>query len=319
MSPVHDLMERLAAADPVAGGERLGTEQQREADALLERLLATPPEPSPQRPRRRWPQLAVATALVAVVVFAALSLLDSDEGPTPNIVARAVAALTQKDAVYHAVYIGRMRSTEFPEEHANPYVETWHTTSGRLHWRTYAERDGRRGRLLQDFAGQRRPGRLGGPALTYEARTNTIFESGFGRDTSVKGAPGVDQFDPGGSLKQLEDEGRLKVAGEVEIDGRRAYRLVSDAVKSSGGTVQRSEIIVDAESYLPRKQRLFVRAPNGMTTLVVWDYLEYERIPLSRKSSALLDFDPPAGAKCRPGTERPERKGSLGFPNPCER
>lgn len=319
MSP-RDLMERVGAANPVTDANRLSPDDEREADALLERLLATPAdgvvrERSSWRP---WPQLAVATALVAVVVFAALSLLDSDDGATPGIVEKAVAALTQPDAVYHAVYIGRMRSTEFPEEHANPYVETWHTTAGRLHWRTYAEKDGRRGRLLGDFAGQRRPGRLGGPALTYEARTNLIYESGFGRAPGT-GAPGVDPFDPGRSLKELEAEGRLRVAGEVEIDGRRAYRLVSDEFTSSGGRVQRSEILVDAETYLPREQRLFDRTANGKTTLVVWDYLKYERLPLNTKNSGLLDFDPPAGAKCRPGTERLERKGSLGFPNPCAR
>jgi hypothetical protein len=314
----HDLMERVGAADPVADASRLSPDDQLEADALLDRLLATPSEPVRARARRRLPGLAVATGLVAVAVFAVLSLWDSDEGPAPNVVAKAVAALTQPDAVYHAVYIGRMRSTEFPEAHANPYVETWHTSSGRLHWRTYAEKNGRRGRLFSDFAGQRRPGRLGGPALTYEARTNEIYESGFGRSPGA-GAPGVDPFDPGRSLKELEAEGRLRVAGEVEIDGRRAYRLVSDEFRSSSGRVQRSEILVDAESYLPREQRLFDRTDNGKTTLVVWDYLEYERLPLNSKNSALLDFDPPARAKCRPGTERLDRKGSLGFPNPCAR
>jgi hypothetical protein len=83
--------------------------------------------------------------------------------------------------------------------------------------------------------------------------------------------------------------------------------------------VERSQIFVDAQSYLPRGQRLFVRAPTGETTLVFWDYLEYERLPLNKKTSALLDFKPPAGAKCQPGTERIIRRGSLGFPNPCAR
>ena len=58
----HDeLMERLAAADPVRDPEELTPEDQREADALLARLLATPVEPAaePRRPRsqlrrRRW-------------------------------------------------------------------------------------------------------------------------------------------------------------------------------------------------------------------------------------------------------------------------
>jgi hypothetical protein len=94
---------------------------------------------------------------------------------------------------------------------------------------------------------------------------------------------------------------------------------VADARR--GGGVRRPQplIIFDAETYLPREQRLFDRTANGLTTTVVWDYLTYERLPLNKKTSALLDFNPTARAKCRPGTERIDRKGSLGFPNPCAR
>jgi len=52
MRPPHDLMERLAAADPMPEAERLSTEQQRDADALLEGLLATPVEHDRRRARR---------------------------------------------------------------------------------------------------------------------------------------------------------------------------------------------------------------------------------------------------------------------------
>ena len=87
MSRTQDVMDRLAAADPVADAHRLGTDDQRQADALLERLLATPAEAARERPRRRWPQLAAAAGLVAVALFAALSLLDSEDGRAPNVVA----------------------------------------------------------------------------------------------------------------------------------------------------------------------------------------------------------------------------------------
>jgi len=317
MSPPHDLIERLAAADPLPDVETLTPEQRRESDVLLERLLATTVEA--RRRRRRWPRVVVAGALGAVAVLAALSLLDSDEGSAPNVVAKAVAALTQPDAVYHAEVIPSLRSTEFPEPSPNIFFETWHTTTGRLHWRTYVAKKGGRGRLLSDFAGQRRPGRLGGPALTYEARTNLIYESGFGRAPSGGGAPGVDPFNPGSGLKELQAEGRLKFAGEVDVAGRRGFRLVSGAVKGSDGSIQRSQIIVDEETYLPLEQRLFVRAPNGETTRVGWRYVKYERLPLNEATSKLLDFDPPPGARCRPGTEHLNRKGALGFPNPCGR
>jgi hypothetical protein len=318
VSPTQDLMDRLAAADPVDSGDRLSPEQQREADALLERLLAIPATSAPARPgaRRHWPRLAVATAVAAAAVFVAVSLLGSDDGPAPNVVAEAVAALTQKDAVYHAEFIAHMRTSIEPRRAKSPYVETWHTIGGRLHWRDYVAKDGGKGRLVSELAGQRRPGRLGGPALMYDARTNQIFQSGFGR-TRSKHAPTVDPFNPGNGLKELQAEGRLRVAGEVEIGGRRAYRLVSGDVPAAGHTIQRTEIIVDAETYLPIRQRLFDRAPNGESAHVVWNYLTYERLPLNDRTTALLGFDPPAGAKCAPHTDRQIRKGSLGFPNPC--
>jgi hypothetical protein len=319
VSTAQDLMERLTAADPVADAGRLHPDEQRDADALLERLLATSVEQSPRRPRRRWPQLAVATALVAVVVFAALSLLDSDEGTVPSIVDKAVAALTQDDAVYHAVLTAHAHGSNVPKSRFTPLYETWHTAGGRMHWQTYLEKDGRRGRLVEDSAGQRRPGRLGGPGLRWESRSNEIYEFGFGRDPNLPGAPTVDPFAPGRGLKELQAEGRLRLAGETEVDGRKAYRLVSPTVRGTGGSRERSEIVVDAKTYLPRLQRLFIVAPNDKTLKIEWRYQVYETLPLNKKTSKLLDFDPPAGAKCRPGTGHLIRKGSLGFPNPCAR
>lgn len=317
MSSAHDLMERLGAADPVAGADRLSPGDQRETDAVLERILATPAEAARERPRRRWRRLAAITALAAVVIFAAFSLLDSDDGRAPNVVARAVAALTHKDVVYHARGLGYMWSPVEPKRQPSPFVETWHTAGGRMHSKTYAAKNGQRGRLYSEIAGQRRPGRLGGPALMYDAMKNEIYPSGFGR-TRAKMAPGVDPFDPGRALREFQAEGRLRVAGEIEVDGKRAYRLVSDWEQAAGGATQRSEIVVDARTYLPITHRLWSRAPNGRGTAgMVWHYLTYERLPLNERTARLLDLDAPADAKCSEGTYPLIRKGSLGYPNPC--
>jgi hypothetical protein len=322
MNTAHDLMERVAAVDPVRDPSSLAPEEQREADALLERLLATPVAPDPRvgRPRRRrWPQLAAATVAVAVAAFAAASLLGSDEGPARGVIAKAVAALTQHDAVYHAEFIAHYDSSFGPEPRTRAYFDTWHTTGGRMRQRSYVERDGGKGRLVGEFAGQLRPGRRGGPALSYDARENKIMQMGFGFAPSAKGAPGVNPFDPGRSLREAQAAGRLRVAGRVELDGRPAYRLVSGTVSGSGGDLQRTVLVVDAETYLPREQRLFLRAPNGERYRIRWHYVVYERLPLNDETESLLDFDPPPGAKCEPGTDKLIRKGSLGFPNPCAR
>ena len=320
MSP-QDLMDRLNAANPVREPAPPSAEQQREADALLERLIAEPVDsvkPSRAPARRRWPQLAIATAAVAVAAFAAASLLGSDDGPGPNVVARAVAALTDDDVIYHAEVIATAQAPDFPEAGKGLYYETWHTASGRMRQRSYGPARNRTKRVYGEVAGQRRPGRLGGPSLTYDPRSNLIYETGFGRSRSGgKGAPGFDPFDPGRSIKELQAEGRLRAAGRVEVGGRPAYRLVSGDVSSSEGSVQSSVLLVDAETYLPRELRLTDRLANGVTRRLRWRYVVYERLPLNDRTESLLHLHPPARAKCGPGTDKLDHKGSLGFPNPC--
>jgi hypothetical protein len=317
MPSSQDLMERLSGADPAPAPERLGVEEERVADALLAELLATPAGPG--RVRRRWPRLAAASAVAALAAFAAVSLLGSDDGRTPNVVDRAVAALTRDDAVYHAELTVHFRASSRPWSKANTYFETWHTIGGRMRQRAYTTVGGRKGRLHGEFAGQRRPGRLGGPALSYDVRSNTIQQLGFGRARNYKGAPTIDPFDPGRSLRELRAAGQLRLVGRVELRGKPAYRLVSGRMRASGGVLQRSQVLIDTETFLPREQRVFTRAPDGSTLRTVWRYLVYERLPLNDRTRALLDFNPPAGAKCAPGTGRLIHKGSLGFPNPCAR
>jgi hypothetical protein len=321
MRPPHDLMERLAAADPLRDAERLSPEQQHEADALLERLLATPVEHErARRPRRRWVQLGVATACAATVLFAALSLLDSDKSPAPHVLDRAIAALTQKDTIYHYEAIATANASDMPEvAKTDFFFESWHTTTGLIHRKAWRLKNGRKSGRYDDFAGQRRPGRRGGPALRYDPFTNTIGESGFGTGSGGGGAPGLDPFDPSTSLRELEAEGRLRVSGRVEVDGKPAYRLVSGPVQGHDGSVERVEFLVDAETYLPRLQRYSTRYKNGETMNATWRFITYERLPLNQQTRPLLALDPHPGAKCSPFADEVTRRGPLGYPNPCAR
>jgi hypothetical protein len=323
MRPSHDLMERLAAADPLPDAERLSSDEQREADALLTQLLATPvvPERRPAaRPRtRRWALAAAATACVALAAFAAGNLLDSD-APGPNVVELAVAAVSAEDAVYHTVERRRVEGSDFPGTQT-AYFETWHTTDGRLHQRTYAARGERRGRLIGDFAGRRAPGRRGGPAMRWDAGSNTIYSNRFGSVTGSRGAPSIDPFgDPGAGVRAFEAQGRLRLAGRTRVEGRDAYRLTSATVEGfARGTRERVVFIVDADTYLPLSTRFHLRGPDGSRLDLYIRYLVYERLPLDARSRAQLDLDPHPGAKCAPGADETMGRGSLGFPNPCAR
>lgn len=324
--PTHEqLMERLAAADPLPDAERLTPDERQEADELLSRLLATPPEPArpaPARgPRRQWALGAVAAACTALVAFAAVNVLDSN-APGPNVIELTVAAMSDRDAVYHIVERKTLRATGFraPVEGRRIWFESWQTTDGHYHQRGFAPGREQRGRLLTDFAGWRTPGRRGGPALSWDARNNTIVSMRFGFSSSSRGAPYLDQFaDPGTQLRSLEEQGRLHAAGTTEVDGRKAYRLSSGTVPGSGPHgKERIVFLVDAETYLPLASRY--THSNGKHRYELFTrYVVYRRLPLNARGRAKLDLDPHPGAKCAAGADKIIGRGTLGFPNPCAR
>jgi len=310
-----DLMERLAAADPVRDGEPSTPEEQREADALLARLLATPVEPAaaPWRPRSRLRRRALAVAAAgcaALAVAVAIDLVGSDT-PATSVVDRAVAAVT-RGGVYHVV--GYTTLSGSPEARQELLMESWHTSDGRLHTKGFKARDGRQGSLVEDFAGRRRPGRTHGAALLWDASSNTISEGGFAQGG---GLPYLDPFQaPGSQLQKLQEEGRLRLAGTTTVDGKRAYRLVSDRIKVDDQVLQ-IEITVDAETYLPLTQRLSFETGAGPELEALTRYRVYERLALNDKTERRLALDPHPGAKCSELAHELTEAKDLGFPNPC--
>jgi hypothetical protein len=323
--PTHEqLMERLAAADPLPDTERLTPHERQEADELLSRLLATPAEPArhaPARgPRRRWAFAAAAATCTALVAFAAVNVVDSD-GPGPNVLALAVAAVTDRASVYHVVERNELHATDVraPAEGRRIWFESWHAADGRFHQRAFAPGGEHRGRLIGEYAGRRTPGRRGGPMLSWYARNNTITSIRIGFSEG-HGAPFLNQFaDPGTQLRSLEEQGRLHAAGTTEVDGRRAYRLASDTVPGWGPRgKERIEFLVDAETYLPLASR-YTHSNGNHRYVMFTRYVVYARLPLNARSRAKLDLDPHPGARCAPGADKIMGRGTLGFPNPCAR
>jgi hypothetical protein len=321
MRPDGDLMERLAAADPRPEAEQLSPAEQSEADALLARLLASPAESGAgqRRSARRPRRLAVAAIGVlcsAAAAFAAVNLIDSD-GSGPGVVERAVAAVTRGDAVYHVLERSHMSAPGVKPR--TFYFEFWHTSGGRYHGKTYAARGGRRGKLLQDMAGRRLPGRRGGPALVWNSGSNIIVAMGFAQRDPAQGAPGIDRFaDPGGRLRALEEQGRLRMAGTTRVGNRRAYRLVSGVVPSPPvGDEESVEFLVDAETYLPLAEHRSIRLKSGAKLEFRNRYLVYERLPLNARTRVQLDLDPHPGAMCPHYTRDLKGDRAPGFPNPC--
>jgi hypothetical protein len=314
---MSDALKRLAAADPLSGGERLTPDEEREAEALLARLLAEPVSAEERRGPslrpRRLALAATAVACVAAAAFVASNLVDSDS-PAPGVVERAVAALTREDSVYHVLERTRA-TTNIPEGERAVYFESWYTTDGRIHRKTFASSGEGRGRLVGEEAGRRRPGRRGGRLLRYFPGQNTITEGGFATGSSP--APGIDPFgDPGAQLRALQEQGRLRAAGATEVDGRPAYRLVSGPVMRPDAPPQeeRVEFLVDVDTYLPLAQRYSIGTDTEREMGFSTRYLVYERLPLNAETSGLLALDPHPGAECSPHAGR---EVELGFPNPC--
>jgi hypothetical protein len=260
----------------------------------------------------------------AAAVLVAASLLDSDS-PGVGVVERAVAAVTRDDVIYHFVERSHVRASFEPDRVRTHYIESWHTSDGRIHRRTFAARGDARGRLLEDFAGRSIPGRRVNPLLRWDAFSNTISEGGFGPGRRDVGAPSLDFVgDHGAQLRELQSQGRLRVAGTTRVGNKPAYRLVSGPVRDPElGGEERVEFLVDTDTYLPLALRFSARYrssdPEHPTTriVIVSRYLVYERLPLNASNRALLHLDPHPGAKCSryAGELRGER--GVGFPNPC--
>ena len=318
MGPEQDVMERLAAADPAPGAVHLTASEQSEADALLARVLAerlaeaVPERPAPRLRRRHWLLVAAAAACSALAAVAAIDSLDSDPRG-PGVVAKAVAAVSQKDAVYHVV-----RRTRIPASFPRPRVlifESWRTTDGRMHEKIFRVKGGRRASPIFEIAGRRRLGRTAGPALKYDpVMTNTITRSGFGPAPAAADAPIDPYADPGIRLRVLQRQGRLRLTGTTSVDGRRAYRLGSQPVVK-GRERERVEFLVDAETYLPLAETRWWRVGDRPTYRFTSRYLVYERLPLTARTRATLALDPPPGAKCASGAGELSSE-RAGFPQP---
>jgi hypothetical protein len=254
-----------------------------------------------------------AAACVAVAALAAIDLVDSDR-TGPGVVDRAVAAVTRAGVVYHVAEFTTGRMTGEPRR--DVISEAWYTSDGRFHRKAFVVRDGQKGRLAEDFAGQWLPGRRSASALRYDAFSNTITESGLGRGDS-DGVPYLDSSaDPGLQLRALQEQGRLDVAGTTSVDGKRAYRLVSGKLDVRGDEVE-IEFTVDAESYLPLSQRFSMELGDGRTVELVTRYSVYERLALDAETERLLALDPHPDAKCSEFAHELTEERDLGFPNPC--
>jgi hypothetical protein len=282
---MRDLMERLAAADP------LRDDEQQPDEALLARILATPPEPVRQHRVRRY---SIATAAVAAAAAAAAVVFvgsDAEEA----VAARSAEALSRADSMYHVVQRRTVTGMEGPTT-VPIRIESWYAPDRRMHEKFFLD-----GRLVEEAAGK-------SWLIRWNGEQNRLGVEGRGPSAAGGKLPVIDPTgDPGGTLRALEARGALKEEG-TSPDG---YRLVSDTIEI--GTVEyRFEYVVDKETYLPSEER-WTMTEDGRTIGMVREFLTYERLSLDEDQ---LDLDPHPGAECSAEANQPTER-DLGFVNPC--
>jgi hypothetical protein len=300
---MRDLIERLRDADPLPGAERLSPEDQRAADALLHRLVSepVPAAPPPRRPRIRGLALAAGVAAMVALVLAAVSLIDDEPGG-PGVVERAVAATTDRAAIYHTVALERLISADVPDGALDRafVFEAWNAPDGSMHTKIFRAKHGRRGELFGETAARLRAktrGRFGGPGVNYDPRTNTIRHTRFGRNGKGASLALNPAVDPGKSLRALQAQGRLRLEGTSRVAGREAYRLVSGPVPGfAKGRTESYEYFVDSKTYYPLLVRYRVFNGQGKPLELSIRYLVYERLPFDKRHRKLLKLDRHPGA-----------------------
>jgi hypothetical protein len=298
MTRDRELMDRLAGANPVPA-EHLEEADRREADAIFERIVATSPAP-PQRPRRGIrPRVAVAGAVgacLAAAVVVVADLIDSDRSGD-GIAARAAAAVSDPDAVYHVVSRFAVSGAGV---HDRAWTEQW-LAPHRSRSLEYALHGGRRGKFLGEmsFNGDR--------IFWYDAETGLVADEVHPRSGTrgprppKNGPPGVDPFgDPAAQLRKFVKQGRLHSAGRTRVRGKPAYRLVSDVTsdRKSGVRAERVTYLVDARTYFPlelRDRSVQSRPSSGVLTARI-DYLVYEKLRATPANLRKLRFGRYPGA-----------------------
>jgi hypothetical protein len=278
-----DPMERLIAADPLPEAERLTDADRAEADALLARILAEEPKPARRAPRR-WLSAVVATAAAIALALVVIDVVDED-GPGPNVVERAVAALSVENSIYHMVEV-----LTFGGQHV--YRESWFGPGASREKISY-----QRGKLAVEEVlrpGVNRPGRQVG--VVFDAKHNLLQHVRPSRGAGGSDFPEIDPSrDPAAALRGLQRRGRLRVVGSEQFKGREVYRLVGDAPRR-GIRVNRMVYLVDAETYYPvLVQWLF--AKHGPARVRFTTHLTtYERLPATAENRKLLRMGPHPGA-----------------------
>ena len=270
-------------------------------EAALERILLAPPLPRGRRRRRRGLAVAGAVGLAAVAV----ALLPSG---SPDVVARAAAALNDPDTILHLKSVDAGGNT----------METWQADGGRKERWLYRGGTGKAVESMDDWDTK--------TALSYSAQNDELITHTepdfFNKDSRVgslsEGGAGDHVLD---DLALLLDRaragaGNVHLIGETTVRDIPVYELRIDYSMQvvdlpAGGEVTdpttlpthpeqlHRTVYISRDDYLPVRIVEHLPAPNTPAGFVepVTDYIVRERLPRTPANEALLKMTPHPGAK----------------------
>ena len=274
-------------------------------EAALERILAAPP--AAPRGRRRRPRalaLAGALALAAVAVALAPSLRAS-----PDVVARAAAALNDPDTILHLKSVDAGGNT----------MEVWQADGGREERWIYRGGTDKAVESMTDFKTK--------TALSYSAQNDELITHTEPDWFNDKAHPYGSLADGGPSDHVIDDlallldraragDGNVHLVGETAVRGIAVYELRVDytmevidlpatgAVGDPAGLPTHEEqlhrtVYISRDSYLPVRIVEHIPAPNTRAGFIepVTDYLIAQRLPRTPGNERLLQLSPHPGAK----------------------
>jgi hypothetical protein len=281
-----------------------------QARAALERILAAPVPPAraPRLPARRL-ALAAVVPVVAAGAVAATPFVRS----SPDVVARAAAALASPDGVLH--FRAEIRARESaaerragrPDGRVDDVVESW-------------QGDGRARSVLRG-GNEVALGMETGRGEEYIGMVDALVPIDHAQSAEGLGARSLPSGVVGDLARLLEraqaGQEDLRVVGEATVRGIPAYELRVDfsvpVVEKTGGAARPGRmrmsrlVYVDRDSYLPL--RVVERGPRG-EIFTVTDYVRAERLPLTDATRGELQMSP------HPGAHRPGPDGAIRFSDP---
>ena len=273
-------------------------------EAALERILSSPPLPPLRRRRRpRALLLAGAVGVAAIAVAFAPSLRAS-----PDVVARAAAALNDPDTILHLKSVDAVGNT----------MEVWQADGGRKERWLYRGGTDTAVESVEDWDAR--------TSLSYAAQNDELITHTepdyFNRDHRVgslsEGGPGDHVFDDLALLldRARAGEGNVHLIGETTVRDIPVYELRIDyeidvidlpatgAVEDPASLPTHKEpmhrnVYISRDSYLPVRIVEHLPAPGTSAGYVepVTDCVVAQRLPRTPENEQLLRMSPHPGAK----------------------